>query len=329
MASSSKPASGGSRRKSSSSGGSGTKSQDSCLHAQPQRRFARRQQRLVAIRSELAEALRPESQWLGRVQPVERLGPVERSQPVQRIQPIQRVQRVTSGTRASSQKSNGVVDTVKSAASKAGAPALAVGAAAAGVAGGLILRGRSRRRKVLGIPLPGGGVDVKSVAKSVGKASKQLGQTSKSVSKDIERVGDQAERFGKILGLADGHCHVGQRSVGRSRQGEGREWLGRERRAQGQGPDDRGECGCGRPRRRPRARLGHRRSAAQARRSARPRRRSGSSASELSSATRRASATADEVRQVREQLDRVNRRSPVEVLLDGLTHRRGAHKLES
>jgi hypothetical protein len=43
-------------------------------------------------------------------------------------------------------------------------------------------------------------LDVKSVAKTVGKASKQFGQTSKSVSKDIERVGDQAERIGKILG---------------------------------------------------------------------------------------------------------------------------------
>ncbi len=43
-------------------------------------------------------------------------------------------------------------------------------------------------------------LDMKSVAKSLGKASKQFGQTSKTVSKDIERVGDQAERIGKILG---------------------------------------------------------------------------------------------------------------------------------
>ena len=42
-------------------------------------------------------------------------------------------------------------------------------------------------------------IDVKSIAKTVGKASKNLGQTSKTVSKDIERVGDQAERIGKIL----------------------------------------------------------------------------------------------------------------------------------
>jgi hypothetical protein len=55
----------------------------------------------------------------------------------------------------------------------------------------------------------------------------------------------------------------------------------------------------------------------------------GKVALELGSAAGHATATADEVRQVREQLDRANRRSPVEVLLDGLTHRRGAHQRES
>ena len=49
----------------------------------------------------------------------------------------------------------------------------------------------------------------------------------------------------------------------------------------------------------------------------------------LGSAAGQAAATTEELRQVREQLDRANRRSPVEVLLDGLTHRRGAHKRES
>ena len=55
----------------------------------------------------------------------------------------------------------------------------------------------------------------------------------------------------------------------------------------------------------------------------------GKVARELGSATSQVSATTDELRQVREELDRANRRSPVEVLLDGLTHRRGAHKRES
>ena len=52
-------------------------------------------------------------------------------------------------------------------------------------------------------------------------------------------------------------------------------------------------------------------------------------ARELGSATNQVTATADDVREVREQLDRANRQSPVEVLLDALTHRRGAHKAES
>jgi hypothetical protein len=80
---------------------------------------------------------------------------------------------------------------------------MAVGAAAIGVAGGLALKSRDRRKKVLGVPIPRAlskpELDVKSLTKSVGKASKQFGETSKSVSKDIERVGDQAERVGKIL----------------------------------------------------------------------------------------------------------------------------------
>jgi hypothetical protein len=75
---------------------------------------------------------------------------------------------------------------------------MAVGAATAGVVGGIVLKNRSRRSKFLGVSMPD--VDVKSVAKSVGKVSKHLGETSKNVSKDIERMGDQAERIGKILG---------------------------------------------------------------------------------------------------------------------------------
>jgi hypothetical protein len=49
----------------------------------------------------------------------------------------------------------------------------------------------------------------------------------------------------------------------------------------------------------------------------------------VGSATNKASATTDDIHQIREQLDKANRRSPLEVVLDGLTHRRGAHKHES
>ena len=55
----------------------------------------------------------------------------------------------------------------------------------------------------------------------------------------------------------------------------------------------------------------------------------GQVARELSSARKQVSATTDDVHQIRELLDKANRRSPIEVLLDGLTHRRGAHKRES
>jgi hypothetical protein len=55
----------------------------------------------------------------------------------------------------------------------------------------------------------------------------------------------------------------------------------------------------------------------------------GKVARELSAASEKVSSTGDDIREVRDQLDRLNRRSPVEALLDGLTHRRGAHKRES
>ena len=98
--------------------------------------------------------------------------------------------------------SSGITDTVKNVATKAKGPAVAVGAAAAGVAGGLVIRSRTRRKTILGVPVPRHlpTVDPQAILKSVGSASKQFAKTSKSVSKDIERAGDQAERIGKILG---------------------------------------------------------------------------------------------------------------------------------
>lgn len=113
--------------------------------------------------------------------------------------------RATPAT-ASSNGSGGVADTVKHVATKAAGPAVAVGAAAAGIAGGIVLKSRMRRKTtVLGVTLPrsiGKGLpdlDAKSIAKSVGHASKQFAKTTKNVSKDLERAGDQAERIGKIL----------------------------------------------------------------------------------------------------------------------------------
>jgi hypothetical protein len=85
-------------------------------------------------------------------------------------------------------------------------PAAAIGATAVGVAGAVALKNSQRQKKILGVPVPRKlpklqvpDVDIKKVAKSVGKASKQIGEKSQSVSKDIERVGVQAERIGKML----------------------------------------------------------------------------------------------------------------------------------
>jgi hypothetical protein len=55
----------------------------------------------------------------------------------------------------------------------------------------------------------------------------------------------------------------------------------------------------------------------------------GQLARELGSASAQAATATDDVHQIKEELGRANRQSPVEVLLDGLTHRRGAHKREA
>jgi hypothetical protein len=65
----------------------------------------------------------------------------------------------------------------------------------------------------------------------------------------------------------------------------------------------------------------------------RRRRRSGAAlalagAKGFAKAAGRASNTADDIRAIREQLDNANRRSPIEVVLDGLTHRPRTGKRE-
>jgi hypothetical protein len=112
--------------------------------------------------------------------------------------------RSTSGRASGSRR--GTSNAKRSTLSKAKGPAIAVGTAAAGVAGAVALKSRLGRKRVLGVAVPrsltnGGltGMDLQALAKTLGKASKQFGETSKEVSKDIERIGDRAERFGKML----------------------------------------------------------------------------------------------------------------------------------
>lgn len=52
----------------------------------------------------------------------------------------------------------------------------------------------------------------------------------------------------------------------------------------------------------------------------------GKVASEMSSARNQASVATDDIHQIREHLERESRRSPIEVVLDGLTHRPGTRK---
>jgi hypothetical protein len=133
--------------------------------------------------------------------------PAKKRAPAKRKASTRSTSTRSTSTRAtsSSSSSNGVPSTIKQVASSAKRPAVAVGAAAAGLAGGLVLRNRTRRKTVLGVPVPSGigktlsGIDAKSVAKTVGQASKKFAKTTKNVSKDLERAGDQAERIGKIL----------------------------------------------------------------------------------------------------------------------------------
>ena len=82
---------------------------------------------------------------------------------------------------------------------RAAKPALAVGATAVGIAGGIVLRRRHKSTLPFGLPRNGDGLDIVAISKAVGKASARLGQTAKSVSKDIDTAADRAERIGKIL----------------------------------------------------------------------------------------------------------------------------------
>jgi hypothetical protein len=54
----------------------------------------------------------------------------------------------------------------------------------------------------------------------------------------------------------------------------------------------------------------------------------GSLAKQLGQATDEFASAGSDVRRLRAQLEQMNRRSPVEVVVDALTHRRGAHRRE-
>ena len=114
--------------------------------------------------------------------------------------------RQNGASRNGGSPSNGVATSLKSMGGtvvhgmdRAAKPALAVGATAVGIAGGIALRRRQKSTLPFGLPRNGDGIDIVAISKAVGKASARLGQTAKSVSKDIDTAADRAERIGKIL----------------------------------------------------------------------------------------------------------------------------------
>ena len=74
--------------------------------------------------------------------------------------------------------------------------ATATVAAAAGIAGGVLLGRNKRPRKVLGITLPGQNVGLAGVAKQISEAGQQFGK----LATEVRTAREKAEQIGKVLG---------------------------------------------------------------------------------------------------------------------------------
>jgi hypothetical protein len=113
-------------------------------------------------------------------------------------------------TPRTAQASDGVVESMKHtgaaalrAASRAGGPTVTVLAAAAGIAGGLLLRQRphtagrdglgARSRELLHE------IDPAAVIDGLGRASMLVSRRSKGLARDIDQIADRAERLSKVL----------------------------------------------------------------------------------------------------------------------------------
>ena len=115
-----------------------------------------------------------------------------------------------SSARGRSGSANGASRATRQAAVKVKGPAIAGGAALAGLAGGLALAGtRVRSRKVLGVPVPRRsrltktGKSLGQVAGQVGSASRQLAVLTEEVRRAREQA-DKADRRSPIEVLLSG-----------------------------------------------------------------------------------------------------------------------------
>jgi hypothetical protein len=103
-----------------------------------------------------------------------------------------------SGSRAKPQSSATRQSTARSLASKLKTPAIAGGAAVAGLAGGLALAGRGSHRKLLGVPLPTA-TKTQATSRNLAEAAKQIGSFG-------ERVGELATEVRMVReGAAQDH----------------------------------------------------------------------------------------------------------------------------
>jgi hypothetical protein len=92
-----------------------------------------------------------------------------------------------------------VQQTVRPIASKAKGPALATGAAAAGLAGGMLIASRRSRPKLFGaVPLPRPGGTMESVGKGLLKASENVGQLTEEVRRVREGIEADSKRRSPI-----------------------------------------------------------------------------------------------------------------------------------
>jgi hypothetical protein len=112
-----------------------------------------------------------------------------------------------------------------SVAQKAKGPALAGGAALAGLAGGLVIAGRSGPRRVLGVPVPGTraplvkvkvprrtrGKDLLKAAGQVGSAGRQVGELANEVRLAREQIASGNRRRSPVEVVLEGLTARGPR----------------------------------------------------------------------------------------------------------------------